>query len=388
MSQMLYTSTGPIGPNNLLNKVQIEKIFSLHGKLADYNGERSPGRKLPPEELPLDIPGVVNRRTLLKTVLDNLEKHGGFDPALERDLSAVRIPLNLIPANVLSSLKEEYGDISVKKGIKKVNGNEYLYLRFDGDHRRMHRRIYEGKLIDANGNFIEDTDLTAWYDLREVDSKEDANFYFVEIQKNLTKKISNEEHRVTFYWAGDKESEELAAIMKHIGVRMTNGQSEYDIGSPFSTDPIINDSTLNILIKILGKDKDGLSAIKEVIDLFKEAASTASKKGFVWDTVGKHFAEGVAIIRKYRPDLFTKPTPYKELKDYICSVADSKPKLNKFINQFKIDGGNNHNAEAECTAYGILLGFSDQTTNNYIKGKILIKEFAKLMGTRNESFTG
>jgi hypothetical protein len=138
----------------------------------------------------------------------------------------------------------------------------------------------------------------------------------------------------------------------------------------------------------LGQDKSGLTAIKDVIDLFKEASATASKKGFICDTVGKHFAEGVAIIRKFRPDLFTKPTPYKELKDYICSVADSKPKLNKFINQFKIDGGNNHNAEAECTAYGILLGFGDQTTNTYIKNKILINEFAKLMKTRNESFTG
>jgi hypothetical protein len=304
------------------------------------------------KELPLSTPSIKGQRKTKQSTLEKfLKSEGGFNWGLWRYPSVVQVPE--ATAKKYQAQMIAQGDIEFAESMKDgFLNNGYWYGRWDGDHRK---HIWEATFPN---------DPITECMVYPVNTVEIANELFVKIQKFNQKGLTPEDTLVNQYYAKDPDALKIADFLEYCGLAIKNSEEGIVPASANTTTP----STRYRLFERSVKDA-GLEETKLASDII--IAGMKMKEGAPWNNeIAPTFMYGTALLFKKRP-LAMKNGLHKRLTQYIHDTM--KPmgfKQKEMITLWARAGGDRHNYEAECFAYGLAKSFRSAVVGGSYGGNV------------------
>lgn len=258
----------------------------------------------------------------------------------------------------------------VEKGLMNQNGFDYMAATVI-DVIKTPEGKYKcwngiGRLAMAQVQGLEEIDV--W--LTEGTEKE-ASFYFVYNQDEGARKLSTEIKFANKVYCENKEALQLLRKIDKVGLCIRTNKEMDAVLPAGSTNPEVKLSAVEKALKFTNGD---LSILLMARDLIVNAWGNTKK----WNnTVRTDLFVGTCILLDTYDTLRRPGAPFDQLQDFFCHKALEldQPKL-----KFKHIGGNQHNAEGESVAYGILKTFTGSNfcsneTAKFVRHSTLIKRY-------------
>ena len=202
-------------------------------------------------------------------------------------------------------------------------------------------------------------------------TEKDASYYFVYNQDEGARKLSPEIKFANKVFYGDTDAGKLLKKINRAGLCIRTNKELDAVLPDGSKNPEITLSAMNKALKFANGD---IATLEMARDLIVNAWSSTKK----WSNVLRSdlFVGTVILLDTY--DTLRRPgSPFDQLQDFFCHKACEldQPKL-----KFKHLGGNQHNAEGESVAYGILKSFTGSNfctneTAKFVRHSILINRY-------------
>ena len=259
------------------------------------------------DNVPVDIPSYLNRKTKSKTLKNYIAARGGyFDRGLWQPPLVAELP----------------------------SGARYL---FDGDHRRaLWRKAY------PNENFMP-------AQIVPVSSKKEISRLFVAINKTARTSLSSNEVFVHEALGGNLEAKKTSEHLRECSLKVGLGTRERgsevgDVNGPE--------------VSVMGFK----TAIKESSVLAVQSASKTIQNLWADDkTVGVELLRGLAKVYKHTP-ILTKHS--QDFEDFLRTRQAADTTQKEVATSFKREGSNQQDYVAICIARGTLLKFKRWSTLN------------------------
>jgi hypothetical protein len=303
------------------------------------------------------------------TTIEKLQKrgiHGAVVNAHRRGKHVVCHPNDIEP---IDPQRDTYISF-VEKGLMTQNGFDYMAATVIDVIKTP-----EGKLKCWNG--IGRLAMAQVQGLDEIDvwltegTEKDASYYFVYNQDEGARKLSPEIKFANKVFYGDDDANKLLRKIDKAGLCIRTNKELDAVLPAGSKNPEI---TLSAMTKALKFANGNIATLEMARDLIVNAWSNTRK----WSNVIRSdlFVGTVILLDTY--DSLRRPgAPFDQLQDFFCHKAFEldQPKL-----KFKHLGGNQHNAEGESVAYGILKSFTGSNfctneTAKFVRHTTLIKRY-------------
>jgi hypothetical protein len=303
------------------------------------------------------------------TTIEKLQKrgiHGAVVNAHRRGKHVVCHPNDIEP---IDPQRDTYISF-VEKGLMTQNGFDYMAATVIDVIKTP-----EGKLKCWNG--IGRLAMAQVQGLDEIDvwltegTEKDASYYFVYNQDEGARKLSPEIKFANKVFYGDDDANKLLRKIDKAGLCIRTNKELDAVLPAGSKNPEI---TLSAMTKALKFANGNIATLEMARDLIVNAWSNTRK----WSNVIRSdlFVGTVILLDTY--DSLRRPgAPFDQLQDFFCHKAFEldQPKL-----KFKHLGGNQHNAEGESVAYGILKTFTGSNfctneTAKFVRHTTLIKRY-------------
>lgn len=303
------------------------------------------------------------------TTIEKLQKrgiHGAVVNAHRRGKHVVCHPNDIEP---IDPQRDTYISF-VEKGLMTQNGFDYMAATVIDVIKTP-----EGKLKCWNG--IGRLAMAQVQGLDEIDvwltegTEKDASYYFVYNQDEGARKLSPEIKFANKVFYGDDDANKLLRKIDKAGLCIRTNKELDAVLPAGSKNPEI---TLSAMTKALKFANGDIATLQMARDLIVNAWSNTKK----WSNVLRSdlFVGTVILLDTY--DSLRRPgAPFDQLQDFFCHKAFEldQPKL-----KFKHLGGNQHNAEGESVAYGILKTFTGSNfctneTAKFVRHTTLIKRY-------------
>tara|TARA_S200000501_G_scaffold85868_1_gene78602 strand:+ start:381 stop:1355 length:975 start_codon:yes stop_codon:yes gene_type:complete len=303
------------------------------------------------------------------TTIEKLQKrgiHGAVVNADRRGKHVVYHPNDIEP---IDPQRDTYISF-VEKGLMNQNGFDYMAATVIDVIKTP-----EGKLKCWNG--IGRLAMAQVQGLDEIDvwltegSEKDASYYFVYNQDEGARKLSPEIKFANKVFYDDPDAVKLLRKIDKAGLCIRTNKELDAVLPAGSKNPEI---TLSAMTKALKFANGNIATLEMARDLIVNAWSNTRK----WSNVIRSdlFVGTVILLDTY--DSLRRPgAPFDQLQNFFCHKAFEldQPKL-----KFKHIGGNQHNAEGESVAYGILKTFTGSNfctneTAKFVRHTTLIKRY-------------
>ena len=303
------------------------------------------------------------------TTIEKLQKRGIHGAVINAHRRGKHVVLKTKDIKPIDPQRDTY--ISwVEKGLISQNGFDYMAATVidviqtpEGEYKCWNGI---GRLAMAQVQGLDEIDV--W--LTEG-TEEEASFYFVYNQDEGSRKLSPEIKFANKVFYGDDESTKLLRKIAKAGLCIRTNKEQDAVLPQGSKNPEITLSAINKALKFANGN---IATLEMARDLIVNAWSNTRK----WSNVLRSdlFVGTVILLDTY--DSLRRPgAPFDQLQEFFNHKATEldQPKL-----KFKYIGGNQHNAEGESVAYGILKSFTGSNfctneTAKYIRHETLTKRY-------------
>jgi hypothetical protein len=305
----------------------------------------------------------------IETTIQKLQKQGIHGKVVNAHRRGKHVVLNPKDITPIDPQRDTYISF-VEKGLMSQNGFDYMAATVIDVIKTP-----EGKLKCWNG--IGRLAMAQIQGLDEIDvwltegTEKDASYYFVYNQDEGARKLSPEIKFANKVFYGDTDAGKLLKKINRAGLCIRTNKELDAVLPDGSKNPEITLSAMNKALKFANGD---IATLEMARDLIVNAWSSTKK----WSNVLRSdlFVGTVILLDTY--DTLRRPgSPFDQLQDFFCHKACEldQPKL-----KFKHLGGNQHNAEGESVAYGILKSFTGSNfctneTAKFVRHSILINRY-------------